>query len=191
MPLPKLLRRATQPLLEGTHHRPQSATRRVAGLVADRYRAAEPAVKVHLLDLTELPLDAFSPLAYTEKPAALDTFISAALAATGVVVVTPEYNGSFPGALKYFIDLLPFPAALARKPVCFVGLAEGQWGGVRAVEQLQQIFAYRQALMLPDRVFIPRVGEAFVSGAFVPDHAQRLSHQAERFLEFIRRNACA
>jgi chromate reductase len=175
-------------IVSGTN-RPQSATRRVSDLAAAAYRRVDPNCTVGVLDLFELPLDAFSPLSYAEKPSALAPFTDMVLRASGLVVVTPEYNGSFPGVLKYFIDLLPFPAAFERKPVCFVGVADGQWGALRAVEQLQQIFAYRNALMLPDRVFIPRVGEAFYSGALAPDYEQRLGLQAARFHEFVTRHS--
>jgi chromate reductase len=174
-------------ILAGTN-RPRSATRRVADLAADAHRQANPARQVRVLDLFELPLDSFSPLSYAEKPAALIPFLDAVVHAAALVVVTPEYNGSFPGVLKYFIDLLPFPAVLERKPVCFVGVADGQWGALRAVEQLQQIFAYQHALMLPDRVFIPRVGDALHTGALASEYQQRLAQQATHFQEFVTRH---
>ena len=71
------------------------------------------------------------------------------LDAAGLHVVTPEYNGSFPGVLKYFIDMLKFPESFDRKPVAFLGEAAGTWGGLRSVEQLQMIFGYRNATSSP------------------------------------------
>ncbi len=70
----------------------------------------------------------------------------------GLIVVAPEYNGSMPGVLKYFIDHLKFPEAFEYRPVCFVGLG-GIFGGLRPVEHLQQVFGYRNAFIYPDRVF--------------------------------------
>jgi len=57
------------------------------------------------------------------------------LMAAGLHVVLPEYNGSYPGVLKYFIDMLKFPESFENKPAAFVGVANGQWGALRAVEQ--------------------------------------------------------
>ena len=54
--------------------------------------------------------------------------------------------------LKYFIDMLKFPGSFDRKPVCFVGVADGVWGALRPVEQLQQVFGYRHSVMFPIRV---------------------------------------
>jgi NAD(P)H-dependent FMN reductase len=55
----------------------------------------------------------------------------------GFVFVVPEYNHSFPGALKTAIDFLY--AEWRDKPAGFVSY--GVEGGVRAVEQLRQVAA--------------------------------------------------
>ncbi|MDX9730586.1 MAG: NADPH-dependent FMN reductase [Bdellovibrionales bacterium] len=78
----------------------------------------------------------------------------------GLIFVVPEYNGSMPGALKYFIDHLRYPEAFEARPVCFVGLG-GMFGGLRPVEHLQQVFGYRNAYMFPERVFIQFVWNHF------------------------------
>lgn len=112
-------------LISGTN-RPASNTRKVTAVIEGIYR-----------DLHDLPLELFAPGAYAEKPAAFAPFAQGVLEASGLVVVTPEYNGSMPGVLKVFIDHLKFPESFEGKPVCFVGLAAGMWGALRGVEQLQ------------------------------------------------------
>jgi len=74
--------------------------------------------------------------------------------ADGIVTVVPEYNGSFPGVLKYFIDMLRFPESLYGIPAAFVGIAAGEWGALRAVEQMEMVFQYRHAHLFGRRVFI-------------------------------------
>ena len=76
------------------------------------------------------------------------------LRASGIVTVVPEYNVSFPGVLKYFIDMLRFPDSLVGKPAAFVGLSAGTGGGVRAVEQLEMVFQYRNAHLYGRRLFL-------------------------------------
>jgi NAD(P)H-dependent FMN reductase len=112
-------------IISGTN-RPGSNTRKVTAQVEANYQSL--GVKTHLLDLAKLPPEIFSPTAYAEKPAGFEKFTDAILAADGLVIVTPEYNGSVPGILKYFIDMLPFPESFEQRPVCFVGLAAGIWG---------------------------------------------------------------
>jgi NAD(P)H-dependent FMN reductase len=54
--------------------------------------------------------------------------------ADGFFIVTPEYNHSFPGSLKRMLD--SELKNYVHKPVAFAGASSGQWGGVRAIEQL-------------------------------------------------------
>ena len=173
-------------LIAGTN-RPGSNTRKVTARIAEIY--AELGVPVRVLDLQELPADLFLPDAYANKPAAFSPFADAVVQSTGLVVVTPEYNGGIPGVLKYFIDHLKFPESFERRPVAFVGLAAGVWGALRPVEQLQQIFGYRNAYLYPERVFIPQVHQVLdAAGQFTdPGPAKRLRQQAEGFVTFVNR----
>ena len=141
-------------IISGTN-RPDSSTLEIAREVEDIYRKLE--VETQLLDLQELPKEIFQPSAYATKPASFNKFTQAILEAKGLVVIAPEYNGGPPGVLKYFIDMLPFPESFEHRPVAFIGLAAGMWGGLRPVEHLQQIFGYRNAHIFPDRVFLPGI----------------------------------
>lgn len=144
---------------------------------------------VTLLDIAELPAEAFQAGAYREKsPEFQAAFIDPVLQSDGVVVVLPEYNGSFPGVLKHFIDLLPFPESFDCRPVAFIGLAAGYYGALRAVEQLQLVFAYRNAHLFNLRVFIPGVHKVLAEDGTVSDAdlVQRLQRQAERFQAYAR-----
>ncbi len=171
-------------IISGTN-RPGSNTRKVAAQIEAHYHSL--GVKAVLLDLAQLPPEIFSSTSYAEKPVAFKKFSDTILAAEGLVVVTPEYNGSFPGILKYFIDMLPFPESFEARPVCFVGLAAGVWGALRPVEQLQAIFGYRNAHVFPERVFMPGIGKLLdESGAFSnPDMEKRLAKQAAGFVGFV------
>lgn len=171
-------------IISGTN-RPGSNTRKVAGHVETVYKSLK--VPVQLLDLAAMPPEIFSPSSYAEKPASFLKMIDRILAADGLVIVTPEYNGGIPGILKYFIDMLPFPESFEHRPVCFVGLAMGMWGALRPVEQLQAIFGYRNAFVYPDRVFIPTVHKILnESGKLAnPELEKRLEDQAVEFTKFV------
>jgi chromate reductase, NAD(P)H dehydrogenase (quinone) len=147
---------------------------------------AEENVETTLLDLAELPAALFTPAAYDDKPADFDPFQGAVLGAEGLVVVVPEYNGSFPGALKLFIDMLPFPESFEERKVAFVGIAGGYFGGLRAVEQLQMVFAYRNAKLFHQRVFLPRAAQEFdAEGRLTsPKTIERLTAQTRAFIDF-------
>src|SRR5215510_2308013 len=141
-------------LIVGTN-RPGSNSRKVAAQVEEIYKELKTPLRV--LDLAQLPPEIFFPSSYGEKPKSFQPFADAVLQASGLHVVTPEYNGGIPGVLKYFIDMLKFPESFERRPVCFTGLAAGIWGALRHVAQLQAIFGYRNANIYPERVFMPQI----------------------------------
>ena len=155
-------------LLVGTN-RPNSNSRKIGRQIEAIY--AELGVPLAVIDLAQLPLDIFLPTSYGEKPPAFAPFSDAVLRSSGLHVVTPEYNGSVPGVLKYFIDLLKFPESFERRPVCFTGVAAGIWGALRPVEQLQAIFGYRNAYVYPERVFLPRIHDLLDDAGQLKDPA--------------------
>jgi NAD(P)H-dependent FMN reductase len=171
-------------IISGTN-RPGSNTRKVTANIESVYAAL--GVQFQVLDLAQLPPEIISPSAYEQKPAAFQKFADMVLAADGLVVVSPEYNGGVPGILKLFIDMLPFPESFEQRPVCFVGVAAGLWGALRPVEQLQAIFGYRNAYLYPERVFMPGIGKLLdEAGRFTsPDIEKRLAKQAAGFVEFV------
>lgn len=171
-------------IIVGTN-RPESNTRKIADQVSAIYKAMGR--ETGEIDLADLPPDIFSPTAYAEKPASFEPMARAVVEADGLVVITPEYNGAVPGVLKYFIDMLKFPESFDHKPVCFIGLAAGDWGGMRPVEHLQQIFGYRHALIYPLRVFLPGIGNLLDEEGGLKDEElrKRLERQARGFGVFV------
>ena len=143
----------------------------------------------HSTDLLEMQLSAefLLPNAYKEPAPGVKALVDRFLAADGVVFVVPEYNGSYPGILKLFVDMLPYPQGFDRRPCAFIGLSAGQFQALRAVEHLQGVAGYRNAFLYPNRVFI---GDSFKQ--FTPDGklvdaklAGRLSAQASGFAQII------
>lgn len=173
-------------LIAGTN-RPHSNTRKVARQVEEIYaQLKEP---LHVLDLAQMPQEIFLPTSYAEKPKSFAPFAEGVLKSSGLVVVTPEYNGSVPGVLKYFIDMLKFPESFEKRPVCFVGLSAGIWGALRPIEQLQQIFGYRNAYIYPERVFLHQINNLLDEHGKLnnPELVGRLKAQAEGFIGFVKR----
>ncbi len=86
-------------------------------------------------------------------------------AADGFVVVTPEYNHSYPAALKHLID--SYRQEWYAKPVGFVSYG-GVGGGLRAVEHLRGVFAEQHAVCIRDGVSLHGVRPAdFAAGGRV------------------------
>jgi NAD(P)H-dependent FMN reductase len=176
-------------VLSGTN-RPNSITRRVASRILDLAceltPIGSPNVPV-LMDLTLLKSDLFLPSCYQQKPSWFELeFQKAVSEAQGMIIVAPEYNGSFPGILKYFIDMLHFPGSLTHLPTAFIGIASGQFGGLRAVEHLEGIFSYRHAHVFGERVLIPFVDKVIQPDNTLGIYEPELQELISGFLRFVR-----
>jgi len=157
---------------------------KVARIVEGHYKSVN--VATDFLSLTELPKEVFDGAAYATKPPGMLAIQRRVLDAKGLHVITPEYNGSFPGVLKYFIDMLKFPESFDRKCVAFTGESAGIWGALRSTEQLIQIFQYRNAHVFAERVFIPGIVKALNADGMLidPELNERLAKQVAGFARF-------
>jgi NAD(P)H-dependent FMN reductase len=122
---------------------------RFATTVADWFAAV--VTERHDFDLDVLDLAAIDlPPVWTVEPLpAVVEWRERLAQADAFVVVTPEYNHSYPAALKHAIDLNT--GEFARKPVGFVSYG-GLSGGLRAVEHLRGVFAEAHATTIRETV---------------------------------------
>jgi NAD(P)H-dependent FMN reductase len=108
-----------------------------------------------LIDLADFNLPAVYPDAHDETVRA---FVERIDRADAFVVVTPEYNHGYPASLKQAIDLANHE--WHAKPVAFVSYG-GMAGGLRAVEQLRQVFAELHATTVRETVSFHGAWAAF------------------------------
>ncbi len=137
--------------------RGEAFARWVQGLLSER-----PDVEVELLDLVEWPL---APYRHRDPPnvaersypeGSLERRWGERIAALdGFVIVTAEYNHSFPSALKSALDAVYAP--WNHKPVAFVSYG-GLAGGARAVEQLRLIAVELRMVPVRDEVNVRLAG---------------------------------
>jgi chromate reductase len=125
-------------------------------------------VELEVFDgLRDLPAyDADLDTAETE-PETVARLRAVIAAADGVLISTPEFNGSIPGALKNALDWAsrPFPDnALKGKPVAVVGASTGLFGAVWAQAETRKVLGIIGADVLDGEL---PVGQA--SGAFGDD----------------------
>ena len=134
-------------------------------------KALPPGVELEQFDgLAELPhYDA--DLDVDPAPVSVERLRDAIADADGVLIATPEYNGSIPGGLKNAVDWAsrPFPDnAWHDKPVAVIGASTGIFGAVWAQAQLRKSLGIAGARVLDAEL---AVGSA--QGAFLPSGALR------------------
>ncbi|MEV6164007.1 NAD(P)H-dependent oxidoreductase [Streptomyces sp. NPDC052052] len=135
---------------------------RLAPVVANwflSHTVGHPGLATDLIDIAELDL----PVALSHRPdddaQSRLAPVSARLArADAFVVITPEYNHSYPAPLKNLIDW--HRAEWQAKPVAFVSYG-GVSGGLRAVEHLRQVFAELHGVGIRDTVSFHNAGALF------------------------------
>ena len=112
--------------------------------------------------------------------------------ATGLVLATPEYHGSYSSVIKLFIENLGFPSTMAGKPVALLGVAAGQIGAIKALEHLRSVCSHIGAIVLPGVVSVAGVQRIFDEKGRCIDEAteRRIRGLATNLLDYIRQNIC-
>ncbi len=169
--------------------RPNSWALKISNYVSGLY--VKKGVDAEVITLEDFPLEDVVGGKYGKDIESVEKFRKPILEADGLIFVIPEYNGSFPGVLKVFVDYLPFPEAFEHMPMSFIGEASGAFGALRSVEQFQQIVNYRNALQFPERVFIPRVSKEFDPEEGLKDDFKQklLESQIEGFIQYVKDNS--
>jgi len=101
------------------------------------------------------------------------------------VFVIPEYNGSFPGVLKTFIDGLDRSKALADKKSALVGISAGDQGAGLALSHFTDILNYCGTHVLAYRIRIPKVGDFMTENEITNKlYLSKIHKQAQMLLKF-------
>jgi chromate reductase len=170
-------------IIAGTD-RPDARSLEVAKIIADQLKSKN--VNHNLISLRDVPLNQLDGSQYSQnQPEPIAELNSRILSSRGIIIVTPEYNGSMPGALKYFIDHWKFPEAYYHRPICLVGLG-GRFGGIRPIEHLAQIMSYRAAFVYPGSVSLTNIWSILKDGKLTDETASELlTKHIDEFVDFI------
>jgi NAD(P)H-dependent FMN reductase len=133
--------------------RTDSTTSRVVSLYRE-ILATNHGLPSVLLDLKELPEDFLHAVLYRQDRinhpvwAQWQTVVDAI---DKFVFVIPEYNGSFPGILKCFVDALQFPRSLRGKKAAMIGISDGTQGAALAMSHFGDVLNYAGVTTLAQR----------------------------------------
>ena len=138
------------------------------------------AFDVEVVDLATQDL----PIPHPSDPrAAAGPFLRSMDRADAVVLVTPEYNHSFPGILKVALDLVG--DELRDTPTGIVTYG-GISGGLRAAEALRPVLSAIGAFAVPDTVSFAHPQRRFVDSQLV-DGAPATEQATDRLLDELAR----
>ncbi len=113
-------------------------------------------------------------------------------AATGIVLATPEYHGSFSSVMKLVIENLGFPSELSGKPIALLGVAAGAIGAIKSLEHLRSVCSHVGGIVLPGPVSVAGVGKVFDEAGNCTDPAveKQIRAVATNLIDYIHQNVC-
>jgi chromate reductase, NAD(P)H dehydrogenase (quinone) len=171
-------------IVVGTN-RPNSKSRQVALFYQKLLNNL--ATENQIIDLAELPDDFARSALYENngKNEAFNVLKHKMRDSDKFVFVVPEYNGSFPGVLKTFIDGLGYPSEILHKKAALVGVSDGVQGGALALSHLTDVFNYLGLNVLAQRVKVPFMKKNFIDGTITDAFIAKLfDEQAELLVKF-------
>jgi len=139
--------------LVSSTNRPGSFTRRLVHIYQSILEEMDEEVQV--LDLINLPEKLMVTDLYGKRSSEFLSFQEMVLQSDRFIFFIPEYNGSFPGVLKLFIDALVYPDSFYGKKAALVGLSSGTYGNIRGVDHFTGIAHYIGLKVLPLKIHIP------------------------------------
>ncbi|MEN3041063.1 MAG: NADPH-dependent FMN reductase [Bacteroidia bacterium] len=161
-------------------HRPDSYTRRVALYLA---REVEQAGNIyHFIDFLTFPRDFLFSDLFGGRSEAFQQVIQTLQRCPVWIWVIPEYNGSFPGIAKVFIDALPRDIFHKRR-AGLVGVSDGRFGNVRGLDHFAAILHYCGMEVSPFRAHLMHIRSHWdeEKGSLTPAYQQELN----RFMSFL------
>ena len=173
-------------VISGTN-RPESRTRLFADYFASQLHDLRQ--ETRLLDMAELPHNYLREEMYDGSPGHTELReLHARFVAPSAkfAVFVPEYNGSYPGVLKLFLDgisVIDYAGNFSGKHVALIGLASGRAGNLRGMDHLADVFAHMGAWVLPNRLPISGI-EALITDDVLshPETKIALRKQAEQLI---------
>ncbi|MEP2024535.1 MAG: NAD(P)H-dependent oxidoreductase [Reichenbachiella sp.] len=143
-------------------------------------------VNTELIYLDELPADFIETALYDQagKNKVFNTFRKKMIEAEKMVFIVPEYNGSFPGVLKAFIDGLAYPHTFRDKKAALVGISSGVQGAGLALSHLTDIFNYCGMHVLAQKPKLSRIEENLTENNLSELYHTLLEEQVDKLLRF-------
>lgn len=165
-------------------NRPNSSTLKLAKYY--QRKLSEKGLDTHLLSLTELPASLISTDLYGKRSAEFQPIQDLVTATDKFLFVIPEYNGSFPGVLKVFIDACDFPGSFYEKKAALVGLSSGKYGNIRGIEHFNGVCGYVHLHVMPLRIHISSIRQEMDADGnlFLPDTVKFTDEQMGKFIKF-------
>ncbi len=170
-------------------NRPNSRTEYVSSAIFEmigKYTDEE----VNIIKLSEVDHGFVHPKMYDEKfqhPELTKLQDEQIIPAQKWILVSPEYNGSYSGIGKVFIDALSirkYGETFKGKKLALVGVASGRAGNLRGLDHLTTSFNYLGMHVYPNRLPLAKINDHITDSGFDEEITKTLNGFLEGFISF-------
>lgn len=142
-------------------------------------------IPAQIFDLGELKEDFWIAELYGNRTPEFSTIVEQFFEkADKWIYIFPEYNGSFPGVLKTFIDGLD-PDVFKGKRVALAGHSGGKAGNLRGLDHMTGVLHYLQAEVLSDKPKLSQFHTLLTpNGELSEEVILRIQTQLDKFIQF-------
>lgn len=168
-----------------TTNRPGSNTLKMCNYLKNKLSALNQTSEI--VDFQDLPIDFISSALFNNggKNEAFNTIRDKVQNAEKLIFVIPEYNGSFPGILKAFIDGLKFPQGIKNKKAALIGISSGTQGSALAMSHFSDILNYLGCHVFAVKPRLINIEKVFVDGIVTDEKVENIIDiQLNQFIDF-------
>ena len=143
-------------------------------------------VDAELFSLEHLPADVLNTDMYGKRSEAFQKIQDLISATEKFLFIMPEYNGSFPGVLKIFMDACDFPGSFYEKKAALVGISSGKYGNIRGVDHFVGVCNYMHLHVYPLRIHIPAIRQEINEDGnlHMADTVKFTNEQIDKFIAY-------
>lgn len=170
-------------IISGTN-RPGSNTLKVAKYYQSTL--AKKGLTANLFSLAELPDNLIVSDLYGKRSEEFEKIQKMITDTDKFIFIIPEYNGSFPGVLKTFIDACAFPDSFYEKKACLIGISSGKYGNIRGIDHFGGVCGYLHLHVMPLRLHIAAIKTELNENKefYKEDTLKFTSEQMDKFIAF-------
>jgi chromate reductase, NAD(P)H dehydrogenase (quinone) len=171
-------------LIISATNRPGSSTLKVAKYY--QKQLSEKGIDAGLLSLSELPDNLIKTDMYGQRSAEFQVIQELITKTDKFLFIIPEYNGSFPGVLKVFIDACTFPESFYDKKAALVGISSGKYGNIRGIDHFTGVCHYMHLNVMSLKLHIANIkNELNADGEFFKEDTLKFTNeQLDKIIKF-------
>ncbi|WP_461449124.1 NADPH-dependent FMN reductase [Mucilaginibacter sp.] len=165
-------------------NRPGSNTLKVAKYY--QKQLLQKGQEANVLSLAELPDTLMATDLYGKRSEAFKLILNVINQSDKFLFVIPEYNGSYPGILKLFVDACDFPESFYEKKAALVGISSGKYGNIRGVDHFTGVCHYFNLHVLPLKLHIANIKTELneTEDLYKEDTVKFVEEQIDKFIAF-------